>query len=188
MKGLRLKWHVLFSSKKKSFSFFWGKKIIFRKKKILNGPGVYEWLRGGEGAHEARFIDESGWSCGRIPEQRARKETVVTATEKQAKKQRHKDNNKYTNKLKLYTDQHTQTHTEMLILWLWRHRWGCITQVAVRLLKALYPRLKHIKSFSMFKYCKMLMSVSQCVPPWITSFYGPLVSVNGHFAGEIDQN
>lgn len=32
-------------------------------------------------------------------------------------KQRNKDN-KYTNKQKLFTDQHTQTHTEMLILWL----------------------------------------------------------------------
>lgn len=76
---------------KKNIFLFWEKKKSFsgkKKKKILNGPGVYEWLRGGEGAHEARFIDESGWSCGRIPEQRARKKTVVTATKKQAEKQR----------------------------------------------------------------------------------------------------
>lgn len=58
---MTLSFFFSFFNSLKIFFFFGKKKIIFRKKKKnLNGPGVYEWLRGGEGAHEARFIDESG--------------------------------------------------------------------------------------------------------------------------------
>lgn len=42
------------------FDCFLKEKISFLpRKKNMNEPGVYEWLLGGAGAHEARFIDES---------------------------------------------------------------------------------------------------------------------------------
>lgn len=70
-------------------------------------------------------------------------------------------------KKKKFTDQHMQTRTEMLILGLWRHCWSCITQIAVRLLEALYSGLKYVMSCPLFKCVHVhTVSVSQCVPLW----------------------
>lgn len=45
----------------------------------MNEPGVYEWLRGGEGAHEVLFIDECGDDAPHyLLQQQARIKTVAT--------------------------------------------------------------------------------------------------------------
>lgn len=75
--------------------------LVSGKKKTMNEPGVYEWLRGGEGAHEVLFIDECGDAAPHyLLQQQARIKTTSH----------------------FFKTGHartcTQTRTEMLIPWL----------------------------------------------------------------------
>lgn len=90
-----------------------------------------------------------------------------------------KQTNKQTNKKKTaHADACTHRHTEMLILWLWRHRLGCITQVAVRLFQAcsslkIHPFILPVWDLQTYQCCEwthLPLNISQCALPWHPTF------------------
>lgn len=77
----------------------------------MNEPGVYEWLQGGEGAHEVLFIDECGDAAPHyLLQQQARIKTVATDNITLFKTGHARTCTQ--------THRHTDTRTEMLIPWL----------------------------------------------------------------------
>lgn len=72
----------------------------------MNGPGDYEWLRG-EGARSASFHWWVWWMLHSSP-------ALGGSSRKHT---------------------HARRRGATLILWLWRHQWGCVTQVAAVLIK-----------------------------------------------------
>lgn len=112
----------------------------------------YEWARclwmaaGMRGSARGAFHWWVWWRCAALFTAAARIKTVATDQQNITLFK--------TGHARTCTHRHTQTRAEMLIPWLWRHHWGCITQVAVTPLKKTLPWFgtHQGKIFEMFTY------------------------------------